>query len=131
MKLGPIQEEWVKRLEFYPELQTQGQLGIRLSDGQVKCCCLGEAHLLLCELSGEEPEFNNSGMLLANDLNTSALSDFKKIGLRSSNGWLFKPYKSKKKWYFNLASMNDMGMSWTEIASYIRSNPENVFTHAV
>lgn len=129
--LGPLQTKWVERLEKYPERQLKGRLGIKFNDGSYRVCCLGEAHLMICEHLNIEPNWKDNlletqtGNLagLENDsITVQTLGLINGLGRLKYNTPDYKP---------SLAVMNDTDMTWSEIAAYIRANPENVFTKSV
>lgn len=130
-ELGPIQKEWLRRLRAHPERQGTCRLGkiIDLESGNYKACCLGEAVLLLCELSGEKPETSDMGSLLDNNggfYPDEATVD--KLGIRGNRGRLKERAIVKNCLRYSLSEMNDDNVTWPEIADYIEANPENVFT---
>ncbi len=51
------------------------------------------------------------------------------LGLRSYNGHFSTVVELEGRSYFSLAEMNDACYSFAEIAAYIESNPEKIFTN--
>ncbi len=124
MNLTEIQEKWLSELEAHPERQMKGSLGRKDKNGNIKCCCLGQA----CLIINENAEWYNDSILESNH-NRSALSwqDNAILGLNSINGVLKETAFINNINYKSLVDMNDEGLTWPEIAKYIRENPENVF----
>lgn len=137
-----VQLDWIKALREHPERQTQGSLGEKNPiTGELRLCCLGQALLCL----NPDIKFSCGGISLldeGDDITASALTksrvlinSYKKLNLRSSNGSLLKSYKEhpEKKGYSydSLTEMNDHGFTWIQLADYIETNPENVFTNHI
>lgn len=122
-KLGPIQEKWLKSLEDHPERQMAGRLGLKTSEDTYTACCLGEAGLIagVCE-------WNEYGMLLTKESNDDGLLSgvYYSLGLRSASG---KPLDTTM--HDTLASLNDNGHTWPQIAKLLREHPEQYFTESV
>jgi len=116
-----IQEKWLQALES-GEYQ-QGHKWLR-HDGCY--CCLGVA----CEVMGFEYDlanasFKNGSRRMSWQLDKDVAAS---LGLRTQLGQLTEGVRGPSGGlFFNLASLNDNGMPFTEIAAYIRANPENVF----
>jgi hypothetical protein len=123
--LGPLQEKWLKELESEKYKQGRGYLCQKAEDDSNVYCCLGIAaefvlnispirliHEATCEFGGFR----------------QFLRDFDRMGLDSDVGSLITPFYLKEQRIKSLADMNDKGWTFKEIAAYIRSNPENVFT---
>lgn len=127
MQLGPIQEKWVKALEDNPEEQGFNKLG-NITDN--KYCCLGKLCMILHEIKGTTPTVTDISSLIDND-SLFYLKSYKKAGLLDEAGELKEYAKIDNKSYASLADMNDNGCTWTEIAAYIRANPDNVFNKSV
>lgn len=125
--LGPFQKEWLNRLESFPERQHKGRLGRKTDDGY-KACCIGEA-ALVCG----EGYFDNIGFLHTNSLEVEGVSssngllNYNKMGLFGPEGPLKDTVVVKGETCGFLSVLNDLHMTWPEIAAYIRANPENVF----
>lgn len=122
MELGPKQLEWIKSLREHPERQLKGALGIKSHD-RIQVCCLGE-YGLICNVIRFYPGHRE----LSCHGNWRILTDvWKDIGLHSDFGdfVIYKNYKGRN--YTSLAKMNDGGMTWSEIADYVESDPDNVF----
>ena len=130
MKLGPLQEKWVETLEKYPERQTSEKLGILLSDGTYKCCCLGQALLCLLESRNKEPTYILGNLSDGAEGPDSVLTKdtFEALGLLSSIGRIKDITLNDNS---SLAEANDNGVTWPEIAAFIRANPEAVFSKSV
>lgn len=129
-KLGPLQEYWLSQLEKHPERQLKGALGIRNSPKKYSLCCLGQ--LLVCDFqrSKKKLPFNKHDRL--EYLGSIAiLENFERYGLRSETGGLKTPFIKDGRRGYALTDMNDWGVTWPEIAAYIRKNPKNVFTKGV
>lgn len=108
--MNALQEQWVEALESGE--YKQGQRNLCYED---KYCCLGVA----CEVMGIEGE-EMAGFVYFKG-NNIVLLEFEKLGLRGMRGELASgPYAS-------LASMNDSGKSFKEIAQFIRDNEGLVF----
>jgi hypothetical protein len=122
MTLGPIQQQWVDSLRKYPERQYVGILGRRSIEGTIKACCLGQAKICL---DGEDA-FNNAGIITSYRFGTSYLSNYdaNRLGLHSGGGEIIDGMLKESN---NLASANDRGATWAEIADFIEQNPEKVF----
>lgn len=125
MKLGPIQEAWVKSLEDHPERQMKDKLG-EGTESEYRACCLGEAKMVMyragwCKNPIEHGTLHSGG----EDAQLSQL-DRKKVGLRSGDGDA-KDETVKR----SLAFMNDHGKTWPEIAAIIRENPSKYFFKSV
>lgn len=150
MKLGPIQRKWVEDLRTYPERQIGGELGRIENDGTIKCCCLGQALLSLCEISKEDltpnyipgegqvdsypevkkwlKEFGDDSYYAEDELHYS----YADIGLKSPTGKLSIPitYNNGPEFY-DLAEANDSGVPWDVIADFIENNPKAVFNESL
>lgn len=120
--MGPVQTEWVKRLREHPERQLTGRLGERNST-DYKACCLGELWLTYCDIKGQQPQWDFD-QLHINGLNcyfSDEATD--ELGLRSFAGG------SKKG--KSLATLNDSGSTWTEIADMVEKDIFNYFTKEI
>lgn len=123
MKLGPLQRKWVETLKKYPHRQTTKVLGERKKNGHIKACCLGQALLCLLEHKGEElpvGELTSGGPSIRSELS----EHYEELGLYDDVGQIYGSDDC-------LAEMNDHGRTWKEIAEFIESNPEKVFTKSV
>ena len=119
-QLNEAQTKWLEALESGAYAQT----GNRLKDSN-GFCCLGVA----CEVLGvaatksenvEEPWMYEGESLLC------PLSIVEKLRLRSNNGDIADPPAGDPNGR-TLAEMNDVGASFSEIAAFVRANPERVF----
>lgn len=136
MELGKLQKFWLEQLRKHPERQLKGKLGEGTLD-DYKACCLGELHL--CNFRLKDEPFPFIGVRLFqnlcnsdyrnNDVNLSYI--YEEYGLRGGKGEFKKSITFKDEVYENLASLNDNGATWPEIADIIEANPENVFTKSV
>ncbi len=118
MTLTEAQEAWLKALESGRFKQGVG----RLKTGDYYCC-LGVA----CEIQPDVEYDEVRGYGKDSDRNTQVLPEFvrERLGLRGCDGSISG---SDKLYGFSmLASANDAGVSFEQIAAYIRINPENVF----
>ncbi len=116
-----IQEEWLKALESGRYQQGCGTLR---SGGTY--CCLG----VFCELQSDVTfDALNMQYRQDRDLFTAYLTEdlYKRLGLRSKTGELVQPITFNSYPRRTLAEMNDNGMTFKDIAAYIRANPTNVF----
>ena len=119
MELGTNQKIWVEALKSGKYSQCSGMLVQHNSDGE-RYCCLGVADKLF-ELNPKSFE-NLFG------------SNFKEVlGLRGDNGefaFLFTIEQNGRE-YKSLTEMNDDGISFEDIADFIESTPDLIFTHSV
>lgn len=131
MELGKIQKAWLSDLRKYPERQYNSSLGIKDLSGNIKACCLGQALLTLCEIEVTEPTWKVTATSIYLRLDDEGFfnylhNSFQKLGLRDGTG----SFIDKNLKHESLAQMNDGGLSWSEIADYIETNPENVFAES-
>ena len=129
-ELGPLQKMWVESLKAHPERQTKGILG-KGSARYYKACCLGELHLCYHRIKKIKLPFGSSEFIDNEGSMGALLNSYDKYGLWDGLGKLKEPYIREGRIIDSLAAMNDYGVSWHEIADYIQSNPENVFTYSV
>jgi hypothetical protein len=128
MVLSELQEKWLVSLETSPaEKQTIGKLGVKVGDSYT-ACCLGELHVIACKEKGLGVPFGSRGMIEDNGFR-HLLDSFKEYGLVNDVGWFKEFIVFDNRTYHSLSELNDMGVSWKEIAKIIRENPENVFTN--
>ena len=128
MVLTELQEKWLVSLETSPaEKQTIGKLGVKVGDSYA-ACCLGELHVIACKEKGLGMPFGFKDRIEDSD-NGYRLTSYREYGLRSGVGEFSKPIVFNNRTYHSLSQLNDMGVSWKEIAKIIRDNPENVFTN--
>jgi hypothetical protein len=132
MKLGPIQKAWLKSLREHPERQCSGKLGQKFNKNYL-ACCLGEALITYCKMKKRRIPFTGEGILIdgSNDRTSYLSSSFEKLGLISSSGMSHSPFYINNEEYYGLASANDNGVTWPQIADIIEANPENFFTKSV
>lgn len=119
-KLGPNQEKWVQALESGEYLQGIGHLNIN----NTNFCCLG----VLCELESSKltKRLCEHRRDILYDNNSCFLPDilYNLYGFMSRQG----DFKGNVGMDCSLASLNDNGVSFKEIAQIIRDDPSNVFT---
>ena len=130
MKLGPIQEQWLKELESGKWGQGPNFLGIPEEN---KWCCLGVAlQILKCGATDQgflwDGNFSSYENLMVSHV---------RLGLRDGNGTFTSSILTEEQKniigeadHGSLTEMNDAGVSFTKIASFIRSKPEVVFVEA-
>ena len=117
------QEAWLRDLETTEEPQVKEYLHI--SGGRslkAGFCCLGRA----CVVLGVKTTGKNDDLFVAYDGCDQVLTDptIDRLLLRGTNG------DFRDRWANGnscLTDLNDRGMSFKEIAAYIRANPWNVF----
>ena len=122
-ELGPLQREWVEALESGK--YKQGDQYLCVGD---RYCCLGVA----CELAGVEKtvihgitRFDGWSTVLPNDV----MREYGFKGDTGPNGEYFKGDTGEE--YRSLASMNDNGMTFQEIADAVRADPAEFFERSV
>lgn len=136
-KLGPRQEAWLQRLETAPpERQiTVGRLGIKYPNGHIRTCCLGEALFVLDEEKANEQLDKLRKLMDTHPEKDQILKPFRreqlltysyhKMGLYDSRGAI--QGNNDLKGHHCLSQANDKGVTWKEIAAFIRANPIAVF----
>lgn len=132
-QLGPRQRAWVESLRKYPERQTDGILGRKLNGEDIpyKACCLGEAMCVKARIQKKRIPFNADGFLSnKDDINLEVLSrnDVKYFGFRTEYGDILDLNLSGSR---TLATANDAGVTWAEIANFVELNPQAVFTKSL
>lgn len=140
MKLGKLQKAWVDSLKNHPEKQMRGLLGVKKGNSYM-ACCLGELHCVAHRLKKKKLPFD--GNVIRDEGNCSILSkSYEKYGLRNHSGRLkcyayyhdgnfsLRPFDQSKA-YVSLADMNDYGITWPEIATFVETYPNIVFTKSV
>lgn len=128
MELGPIQKQWIKNLRDNPNMQLKNQLGICDNGKLVKACCLGMLLHTYNEANGIEDTVI-AGSLYCNIYADSAyaLENYEQLGLYGSGGNIaYHPEDPNS--MDSLATMNDSGKTWPEIADFVEQHPDNVFT---
>lgn len=131
-KIGPLQEFWLQQLEKHPNKQMHEFLG-KGNARSYKACCLGEG--AICTYRFKKKKFNHlfdvDGYLnLGENYAYYTLpSEFvNQLGLYDMQGEIRRTKHNKKaSRYTSLADMNDRGVTWPEIAKFIRENPSLVF----
>lgn len=132
-ELGPLQKKWVQYLRDHPEQQISSVLGRKGDDGKIHLCCLGAG--LLCAGKGV---WNNKNSLLDGEGADRLLdTSYEELGLKDNEGGFYDENGVKynandlSEEYESLADMNDSFLNWSEIADFIETNPEVVFTKSV
>ena len=119
MSLNPNAQEWVNDLRSGKFKQAKGRLG----NGRGGYCCLGVACLTYQRVTGEKIGDRRLKWRRGGGLD-GALSEIREwLGLFDSEGE-YVGYEGKMK---ALASDNDEGKAFTEIADIIESEPEGLF----
>ena len=126
-----VQDEWVRRLESGEYTQTQKVL-CKISGGKKAFCCLG----LLSEMGVEAGVIASAEMKRGDDTIVQYGTDRVYLqtvvaplairvwaGLNTPHGTYYNSLKS-------LASDNDMGKPFSEIAEIIKSRPSGLFTES-
>lgn len=144
INIGPLQEIWLNHLETHPGRQMTGKLG-RLENNEnkvkYKACCLGQALVCLKQFS-QGDSFNVESLFAADgdmlepgsNVRYDLTNSFHELGLRDSVGSFTGEVVYSKKdssAICSLANLNDQGWTWSEIAKFVRSNPNRVFTKSV
>ncbi len=130
---SPIQLAWLAAIES--DEFNQGTCKLTSVNGTEQFhCCLGVACVVYNRM-------NDALKLVVNDIKTAIVYDHQAfyapwrvveaLRLRDEKGKFAEEvtlvYNSEPHLYISLADMNDGGLSFKEIANYIRQNPENVF----
>jgi len=141
MELGPLQKKWVQYLKDNPTLQGSGYLGIFEEDKPKELCCLGA--YLICYNASKNVSNKIVNGNLVDDYDNSGLSvSYDELGLLDAVGaFVFFDNETfhqdmegvdfGKNNNRDLASANDGGVTWLEIAEFIEQQPEKVFTKSV
>lgn len=119
MELGPTQKKWVEALRSGTYTQCNDALvSYNAQTGHASYCCLGVADKL----------FN----LVPNSKDNLYGSDYRGVlGLRTENGGFLRLMTVNGYDYTELTQMNDDGVTFEQIADFIETNPEIVFTKSV
>ncbi len=135
----PAQLAWLAALESGKYEQGHGRLTTYVSQDKQYHCCLGVACVLYQENVGTLSPKIHEDTHTYHGTKECIMYDKDKfyvpaevqnaLGLRDNQGTFAKLVtRSNDKFpCSSLASMNDEGMTFAEIAAYIRANPENVF----
>jgi hypothetical protein len=119
------QEAWLRDLETTEEPQTMGYLHriAQTDSAPIGFCCLGRACVTL-GIPGKDDH-----TMTAYDGSYSLLpqSGVDRLRLRGDAGEMARAAIINDRDLVALTGMNDVGMSFKEIAAYIRANPWNVF----
>lgn len=120
--------EWIDYLRANPEKQGQRKLHILQDD---KMCCLGALCFLNQDLVKKELEYGyfsytwiDKGM---EDRDIAGLPEGFKDFLHLNNFLGDNVLSATNGFSVNLATANDAGKSWPEIADFIENNPEAIF----
>lgn len=135
-KYTPVQELWLSQLEKHPERQTKETLGhknIKENGKQDRripyfACCLGEAAICISRIKKNKLPFNFEGDIY-DDSDNYLSKSYKKMGLRSEEGFFKNANFKYLKGHKSLDELNDNGFTWPQIAKIIRKNPNNIFTN--
>lgn len=121
-----IQLEWLDYLESNPEQQKRSFPSTTLPRFPA-ICCLGAAEKVCGTFY--KPEGLKSLLVFGKESALGVLTSEtkKRLNLRSSRGDFQTCCFVGSEYYECLTQMNDRGMTWAEIAQYIRENPTNVF----
>lgn len=135
---GPMQTKWLKALESGEWRQARRALAEYIYEDETsdkptgtRYCCLG----VMCELAKLEwsDDANNKGF----SYNGHATNGYMPAGFAETVGLNFQWGSFKNPVIINgtptstLADLNDdLGLSFAEIAAYVRHDPWNVFTHS-
>lgn len=123
---GSIQRQWLKNLKEHPERQMKQQLAKRDRNDEYHACCLGEYLIYYNRIKSHKKIWIDNEIY--DGESTGFLnSSWKKLGLNGMKGELLRPCEK----YSSLSSMNDYGMTWSEISEYVEQNFENVFTKSI
>ena len=126
--LNEDQETWLKYLETTNELQGASRLHT-IKNNIDYFCCLGIACIALKlpkQIIDNEVHYLSRAMVGANNMYAPKTA-IVLLKLRGAAGDLKVPVKIDNIEHSSLAEMNDAGISFKQIANYIRQNPENVF----
>lgn len=136
-KLGKIQKAWIANLRKHPERRRKRYLG-KGNSRNYQACCLGEALLTLCRINKKAFPFD-SDTYLCDNTDSSILSySYDKIGLYGKRGDInienVSPSRITKEIRRlegrSLASLNDNGYTWLQIADLLEKYPEAFFTES-
>jgi len=113
VELGPLQTKWVEALESgeYP----QGRLCLKSADGY---CCLGVANEVM-GIKSHKDEMDD--IFYYGEDSVYPNSTYKQIGLKDGFGSFGETC---------LASQNDNGKSFKEIAELIRKHKDEIFVES-
>lgn len=133
-KFGPIQQAWLESLENHPERQTDSCLGYRTDTGY-EACCLGELLIINNRVNGlplSDLFSSESGVLHDGNHDETLCTSYKDVGLYNEDGgFVNAPIRYRNTPYTSLAAMNDDGVTWPDIAQFVRENSEEVFCKKV
>lgn len=119
MELGPLQTKWLEELRSGKHKQCTEDLRFRDS-----YCCLGVAAEFVLGIKPQRAAPSNHWTFNGNS-GCLAEGDWEQMGLVGDEG-NFAEYRDDGG---SLASLNDKGWTFTEIADFIEANPDLVFTH--
>lgn len=132
LSFGPIQKAWLKSLRKNPERQMKNQLGkVDPVNRTYKACCLGEYKVIYNKMKGLPFPVDSTNCIVDGSRKDILFDSYHELGLMDGNGQFYK--KEDKSVFFkdveyqSLAHMNDMGVTWPEIADFVEANPHLVF----
>jgi len=111
--MGPLQTKWVEALE-----SGKYQQGAQYLCRDNKFCCLGVA----CEVL-ERPKEVKDGVVFYDRCCSWMENNFDLMGLRDKSG----AYGEQNEQILDLSKLNDEGMSFKDIAAFIRENEKAIF----
>lgn len=121
---------WLHDLETTTEAQTKNVLHSVGEDGKAGFCCLGRACVVL-GLVGTRSKITGTHVLYHGLRDVAPSCVQKELRLRGQNALLAEQAHIQTAngviQVGTLAAMNDRGMTFKQIAAYIRANPWNVF----
>ncbi len=131
-KYNELQLAWLAALRSGKYKQGDGQLAIADSSKHVKYCCLGVACVIarkigLMDLPKTKRTYSDD-IFFGGEDNLLPECMVNPLRLRSVGGKLKKAFQVKGERIADLTDMNDtLKWTFTQIADYIETNPENVF----
>lgn len=133
MELRQLHKDWIKSLRDHPERQIRRFL-CKVPENakdfsEYKACCLGELKLLSINKDFSQVKIDDEYKAVSFNGDLSGVSNYIELGLKDPIGGFRYSATINNRVYFSLVQMNDEGLSWTTIADYIESNPENVFNY--
>jgi hypothetical protein len=131
-QLGPVQNAWLNNLKNKPHAQMINRLG-KLTDGvgNYEACALGEFHLTYHRFHSLPLPIDERGNVISSNGDFKVLTEGKDYGFHTNIGALLEPVEVRGVMFHSVTALNDAGISWGEIAEYIRINPSNVFYKSV
>lgn len=128
--LTETQEKWLQALESGEFRQTTGVL-VKNDNDVLSYCCLGVG----AEICGILKKADCSAFIYNQDKTDTVIEiknelhygSYQLLGLTNEDGSLKEDAIISNKPYASLVAMNDGGLTFAQIAAYIRANPDNVF----